>query len=273
MEEGRQIFMHLREEAFLSFLRAIVLGGLVLAIPLALITTNVRVAISEKAVYDHAVRNYGAEEASGIPEAELVRANGEIHAYLTERPNVPLSPTVQSNSGEAVRLFSAKETAHMVDVRDLVGFVFGVQLLAVAAVLMLAVAVLVLWPLRALAVAALYGSILTVAILGLASLVALTGFDAAWSQFHGIAFTNDFWELDPNRDHLIQMFPESFWFDITMLIGVATVLQAVLMSAAAVAYLVYSAPRRDVAFLPAPRREMPEMRRRLGPPDATHYTG
>jgi integral membrane protein (TIGR01906 family) len=265
--------MQPREE-WVRVIRAVVIWAFVLAIPLSLITTNVRVAISEKSVYDYSVRNYGAEEASGIPESELTRANTEIYSYLTERPDVPLSTVVKNDDGEEQPLFNARETAHMEDVRDLVGFVFGVQIVAVAAVLSLAVAVLVLWPLRAFAMAALYGSLLTVAILGTMSLVAIVGFDAAWSQFHGIAFRNDFWELDPNRDHLIQMFPEAFWFDITMLIGAATLLQAVLISLAAATYLYFSAPLREVGFLPAPGPEVLLQRRtRLGPPDATHYTG
>jgi integral membrane protein (TIGR01906 family) len=231
------------------------------------------VAISEKSVYDHAVRNYGAEEASGIPQSELLRANKEIHSYLIDRPDIPLAPSVRNSAGETEALFTAQETAHMEDVRDLVGFVFGVQVFSVAAVMLLTVAVLVLWPLRALATAALYGSLLTVGVLGLGSLVAMAGFDAAWSMFHGIAFRNDFWELDPARDHLIQMFPEAFWFDITMLIGVATLLQAVLITAAASAYLFFSAPRRDLALLPAPQAKRRDVRARIGAPDATHYTG
>jgi hypothetical protein len=62
--------------------RVLTIGAFILAIPLALITTNIRVAISEKPVYDYAVRHDGAEEASGIPESELLRANGQIHDYL-----------------------------------------------------------------------------------------------------------------------------------------------------------------------------------------------
>jgi integral membrane protein (TIGR01906 family) len=247
----------------------------VLLIPLTLITTNVRVAISEQGVYDYAVRHYGAEEASGIPEQELLRANEEIHAYLIDRPEGPLSIAVKNHEGQSEALFNAREIAHMEDVRDLVGFVFTVQVFAGAALLVAAAAMLVLWPLRALAMAALYGSLLTVGILGLASLVALAGFDAAWSQFHGIAFRNDFWELDPARDHLIQMFPEAFWFDVTMLVGVVTLLQAVLISGAASAYLFFSAPVRNLGLLPAPGSEAlrRERRARIGPPDPTHYTG
>ena len=94
-------------------------------------------------------------------------------------------------------LFNARETAHLADVRDLFRALFTIQAVAIAAVLTLAVVMLVRWPVRALAAAALSGSLLTVGLIGLAGIVALTGFDAAWNQFHFLAFSNDFWAAEP----------------------------------------------------------------------------
>jgi integral membrane protein (TIGR01906 family) len=266
----------LGKEAILGLFRALILVAFILAIPVALITTNVRIAISEKATYDYAVRHYGAEQASGINEAELIRANGEIRDYLVNQRPGALSPTVSNAAGDDEALFSVRETAHMADVRDLVGTLATVQLLAVALTLVLAVVLLVLWPPRALAAAALYGSVLTAIVLGLASVLALSGFDAAWSQFHVIAFTNDFWELDPATDHLIQMYPEDFWFDATMLIGIATLVQALVISTVSALYLVLTAPAPEPRVLPEPRPELPRpehLRNRIPPPDPRHYTG
>jgi hypothetical protein len=83
--------------------------------------------------------------------------------------------------------------------------------------------------------------------------VAASGFDSAWTEFHVFAFSNDLWQLDPSRDHLIQMFPEAFWFDITSLIVVATLLEALVISAASAAYLVLTRPESVViSALPAP---------------------
>jgi integral membrane protein (TIGR01906 family) len=266
----------LGKEAILGLFRALILVAFILTIPVALITTNLRIAISEKATYDYAVRHYGAEQASGISEAELIRANGEIRDYLVNHRSGALSPTVTNAGGEDEVLFSVRETAHMADVRDLVGTLFTVQLLALALTIALGVALLVLWPPRALAAAALYGSVLTAIVLGLASVLALSGFDAAWSQFHVIAFKNDFWELDPVTDHLIQMYPEDFWFDVTMLIGIATLAQALVISTVSALYLVVTAPPQEPRVLPDPRPDLPRpehLRNRIAPPDPRHYTG
>ena len=51
----------------MGLFRALTIGAFILVVPLALITTNIRVAISEKPVYDYAVRHYGAQEASASP--------------------------------------------------------------------------------------------------------------------------------------------------------------------------------------------------------------
>lgn len=237
----------------MGLFRVLVIILFILAIPVALITTNIRVAISEKAVYDYSVRNYDAAAVSGIPEAELLRANGEIQHYLTADDPGPLAVKVTNSRSVTEPLFSARETAHMADVRDLVQTLFTVQVFTVAAVLTLAVIMLVMWPMRALAMASLCGALLTGGILGVAGLVVASGFDSAWSEFHVLAFSNDFWQLDPDTDHLIQMFPEAFWQEITALIVLATLLEALLIAGAGAVYLLLSRPREPVRLaLPAP---------------------
>jgi len=231
--------------------RALVIGLFIVCIPVALITTNIRVAISEQSVYDYSVRHFGASEASGIPESELIRANGEIRDYLADGDGA-LSITVVNNLGVEESLFNVRETAHMADVRDLVQGMFSVQVVALALMLFLAVVMLVLWPPRALAAATLYGSLLTGGSLGVVGIVAASGFDSAWSQFHVIAFANDFWLLNPRTDHLIQMFPESFWLQITSFIGILILVEATVIAIASTFYLRLSRSREEGVDKPRP---------------------
>lgn len=226
----------------LGALRALLLAVFVLAVPVALITTTIRATISEQAVYDYSVREFDAENAAGIPEDELIGANGEIRNYLVNDSSGPLAVRVTGERGEETALFSAREVAHMNDVRNLVQLMFDVQVVAVILVLTLAVVMIALWPIRVLAAGLLYGAFFTGVIFGAVGFLALTGFDAAWTQFHGLAFANDLWQLDQDRDHLIQMFTEVFWFQITALISAAVLLQAILMAALAAAYLVLVKP-------------------------------
>ena len=95
-------------------------------------------------------------------------------------------------------------------------------------------------PLRKLAVQALSGGLLTIAVVGSLAIVAVSGFDKALEQFHHIAFSNNLWQLDPATDHLIQMFPEGFWFDVTMFLGILTLAEAGLIAAASTLHLTMS---------------------------------
>jgi len=229
---------------FLAAIRAGLIALFVLADPVALIATNIRIAVSEQRVYDYAVSTYDAAAVSGIPESELLRANRQIHRYLTIQDPPPLAIDVTNRPGVSGPLFTAKETAHMADVQNLVQTLFTVQVISAASTLTLAVLLLVFAGPRALAIAALGGALLTGGVLALAGLAFATGFDSAWTQFHVLAFSNDFWSLDPNKDHLIQMFPEAFWRDITAVIVFATLLEASVMAGAVAAYLVLGSRER-----------------------------
>ncbi|MDZ4278044.1 MAG: hypothetical protein U1B78_02780, partial [Dehalococcoidia bacterium] len=43
--------------------------------------------------------------------------------------------------------------------------------------------------------------------------------------------------LDPNRDHLIQMFPEGFWRDVSVWVGIGTLAELAALGMIAAAYL------------------------------------
>jgi integral membrane protein (TIGR01906 family) len=229
----------------LGALRTLVLVALVLAVPVALITTTIRVAISEQALYDYSVREFDAATASDIPESELVRANSELRDYIVDEDAGPLAIRVTEADGSEAPLFNAREISHMRDVRDLVQLMFTVQMIAVAVVIALSVIMVALWPVRVLAAGLIYGAALTGAIFGAVAILAVAGFDSAWSEFHTIAFTNDLWQLDPDTDHLIQMYPQEFWFQASMLIAGAVLLQAILIALVATGYLLISRQKTD----------------------------
>ena len=263
-----------RREAALGLVRSIAFALLVLAIPVTLVTTNIRFAASEVRVYDYSVREYNAAAAARIPESELLRANRELVSYFKASDPGPLHIVVTNTDGEEESLFNARETAHLADVRDLFRGLFTVQVLALALTLVLVVALLATSPLRLLAQGLLYGSLFTIGLVGATGALAYLGFDSAWRQLHFLAFTNDFWLLNPATDHLIQMFPRDFWLDITVLIGAFTLLQVLLIGGASALYL-YLTRSSEAAEpwerrVPAPRRSEP--RPRIPPPRPRHIT-
>jgi integral membrane protein (TIGR01906 family) len=264
-----------RREAALGLFRSIAFALLVLAIPVALVTTNIRFATSDVRVYDYSVREYNAAAAARIPESELITANRQLRSYLTGGDTGPLHIVVTDTNGQRESLFNARETAHLADVRDLIQGLFTVQVLALVLTLTLVVVLLATAPLRTLARAFLYGSFLTMALAAATGGVASLGFDHFWRQFHFLAFTNDLWQLNPARDHLIQMFPQDFWFDITVLIGAFTLLQVFLIGGAAALYLYLTRSQREWDEQPESRVPLArplEPSPRVPPPRPRHLT-
>jgi integral membrane protein (TIGR01906 family) len=213
----------------------------IVAIPVFLVTANVRFFASETRFYVRGFREYGAEDATGIRLSELDRAAGEMVSYF-ENDATELRIIV-TQDGQEVSLFNTREIDHMRDVKTLMRFVYRLNEVSIAYILSYVTAVY-LWsrerPLRTLAREAMVGvGVGFLALIGV-GVFAVTGFDAAWTKFHEIAFRNDLWELDPSRDHLIQMFPEEFWQEATYLIGIITLAEAILIVALSATYLVFS---------------------------------
>ena len=204
------------------------LAGLlfIIAVPVALVTTTVRVLANEPRVYEYAIDEFNAPQTTGIARAELLRASSELRAYFNNDED-EIFIRVEKD-GAPIRLFTDRETIHLRDVKNLMTMAFRVQEAAVIFVLVYVVAVFI-WAregsLRVLAKQLLLSGLLSLAIIGVVGVIAVTGFDQASDQFHRFAFDNDFWQLDPSRHHLIQMFPEAFWEDVSLLGGLAALVQ------------------------------------------------
>jgi integral membrane protein (TIGR01906 family) len=79
--------------------------------------------------------------------------------------------------------------------------------------------------------------VIAVAVLAVVGILAASGFESSWEGFHEVFFTNDLWQLDPDTDRLIQMFPEEFWFRAVLFVGALVLLQAVAIGIPALVYL------------------------------------
>ena len=210
----------------------------IVALPVALVTTSVRVAVNEPRLYEYATDHYNTTATTGIERSELLRASGELRDYFNNGEE-SIFVLVQKDGGPK-KLFSPRETAHLRDVKTLMQASFRVQEAAVLFVLAYIVFVFV-WAkegsFRSLAKQILTSGLVTLVVVGALGVVAVSGFEGAFNQFHVIAFDNDFWRLNPARDHLIQMFPEAFWQDVSIWVGLASLTEMGVLSALAAIYL------------------------------------
>lgn len=225
----------------------------ILAIPVFLVTSNVRFFASEARFYERGFRENNAAAITGVSLPELDRAAAELIAYFED--DAPLLTTTVQIDGQEAPLYNDREIAHMQDVKSLMRFVYRLNEFSLAVVITYITCVY-LWAreksLRTLAVQLLIGVGVGFVALGFVGVFAITGFDAAWTEFHKLVFNNGLWRLDPSRDRLIQMFPERFWQESTYIIGALTLVEVAVIVGVALAYLV--ATRRD------PRLEPPRTR-------------
>jgi integral membrane protein (TIGR01906 family) len=240
---GRRVVRYLRSLALLLF---------VALLPVTLVATNVRFAANEGRLYEYGFDKYNVEARTGLPREEISRAGRELRSYFNN--NQKTIHILVEEGGHEVSLFNDRETAHLRDVKHLFQMTFGLQELGVAYVFTYVVGVFI-WAregsLRRLATQILVGSLIAIAAIMALGMVALLGFDRAFEEFHFIAFSNDLWRLDPRTDHLIQMFPQGFWFDASMLVGLLTLAEAAFLALCSGLYLGLTRRRLTVVLTPS----------------------
>ncbi len=216
----------------------------ILAVPVFLITSNVRFVAGDTWFHQRGFRDHNVDQVTGISFEELDASDEDLVRYFEDdRSTLRIQVTID---GQETSLFNEEETRHMRDVKTLMRAVYRLNEVSLAVILAYAGGV-VLWSRertpRDLARYALFGVGVGLALVAGVGALAVTGFDAAWTAFHEVAFRNDAWQLDPDTDRLIQMFPEPFWQDMTLLVASLTAAEALLLVAVAVSYLVFGRER------------------------------
>jgi len=238
-------------------LRWVASGIFIACIPLLLVLTNVRIAASWERVYDYAFAQYDVVSVTGIERPELDRAGREIIRYFEHSRSDELLDIRVQRGEERIALFNQREILHMEDVRDLFRLVYRIHELALVYVVAY-IAAVYLWSrersMRRLAREAVAAGIATVSVLSISAIGVLLGFDALFEQFHLISFSNDLWQLDPRTDRLVQMFPMGFWFDVTLAVGVLSLIQGGAVALVGLGYIIWLDRRAEARRLSRRRR-------------------
>ena len=216
------------------------------AMPLFLIAANVRIVTESGWFYTYAFDRYDVSERTGIEPRELRRVADEIKAYFRSgEERLDVRATVY---GDERDLFSEREILHMIDVKRLMRGVGLIERVSFYTMAGLALALLALVGRRAALLTVgrglVYGAALSFVILIALGIGLAAGFDALFTRFHVISFANDLWLLDPNRDFLVMIFPETFFRDATLAIAGLTLGQAALTGG-----VVYALRRRTARAL------------------------
>ncbi len=202
----------------------------VIAVPVLFICSSVTYAFNEMRLYSYGFDKYSISHRTGISDEGLMESARTIRYYFNS-PGSPLDLHAEVY-GEERELFTQRELLHMADVKRLVWGVYGLGAGAMA--FLLACATIPLWRRGhsdgpRLVQLALWGSGMTVVLVLGVGLFSLVGFDSLFLFFHQVSFANDFWQLDPNRHFLVMMFPQGFWLDATLFVGILALAQSFLL--------------------------------------------
>ncbi len=215
----------------------------ILCLPLLLLSASIGWVANSFSVYKYGFEKYGVSQTTGLTETQLDRvATGLIRYFNSSEGYINLSVV---KDGAPFALFNEREVAHLKDVKGLIRLDYWILLGSF--IYFLGYGISSIWQKdhRLLARSLVCGGVLTLVLMLALGLGALLDFDRLFLQFHLLSFTNELWLLDPTKDYLIMLFPGGFWYDVTLLLALATTAGAVLLGGAGAGHLLL--PRNRTA--------------------------
>ena len=209
---------------------------IILALPVFLVLTNVRLLMGETFLrYEYNKAGFPAPMGFTVEE-RMSFARASVDYLLTDAGLEALRDLADEHGP----IYNERELRHMQDVKALTEKAFPLQVFL--GLFLLALLGYMLYQsgrsgpsgeLRRAAWRGLMGgaALTWVLFVGLTALVALN-FDWFFTQFHLILFKGSTW-LFPVTDTLIRLFPPQFWFDAALIIGLLTLAQAAIVGGAA----------------------------------------
>src|SRR5437763_10508814 len=106
-----------RRETHMGFIRTFATIAFILALPVALVTTNIRLLANAPLTYQYAFDHYDGQAATGLSRADLDSTAGALRKYFNNDEDKFYHPV---NDGGLVHyVLNARETHHMPDVKRL----------------------------------------------------------------------------------------------------------------------------------------------------------
>jgi integral membrane protein (TIGR01906 family) len=200
----------------------------IIAIPVVLLSGTLGWAFNSLWIYTNGFVKYDVSQALGVPNSELDRAASELIAYFNNTRQTYLDINVTYDNGQIGPIFMDQngnpdqaDISHMKDVKGVLWLDYRLFLASAAYALFYIILALVLRKrdgLRDLARGARGGGIATLGLLAFLGFFAVTSFDWFFTTFHEVFFPQGNWQF-PAGDHMITMFPDGFWSDATLLVG------------------------------------------------------
>ena len=148
---------------------------------------------------------YSLAEEAGLPPERMLEVAEQVRAFVVESDADTLPVTVDGRDG-----FDASASSHLIDVRVVIS---RARLFTGVLTLLVTAWIVVMFRRKridAIAPALQAGAIVTLALIVLAAIAAVSDFDIFFAAFHGLFFATGTWTFAYDS-LLIQTFPEPFW--------------------------------------------------------------
>lgn len=216
----------------------------ILCLPVLLLTASLGWAANSLWLYKYGFEKYDISQATGLADSELDKAAAGLISYFNSDEEY-ISLTVIKD-GEPFELFNQREIIHLKDVKGLIWLDYWVLLGTLVYVLAYA-SVCLFWRKRRywrrLAWGVVGGGGITLAFMLALGLGILFGFSQLFWQFHVVFFTNEFWLLDPTKDYLKMLFPDSFFYDAALFCALGSAGLAIILGGVSGWYLIFTRKR------------------------------
>ena len=203
----------------------------IILLPVVVVSAVVTALFYDASFYHNGEVKYDVQATTGLTTAQLDRVNQGIIRFFSTSESLPAALSQSSANPD---VFKEKEILHMNDVRALLQTISHWAFVSfVVVVVFLAVGLVTgRWGGRAAIARTLtYGAAFTILLVLVTGVLSYTSFDQLFLTFHETVFQNNYWELDPRTDHLIQMFPFGFWYDAILTVALRVLVVTVALGA------------------------------------------
>ena len=203
----------------------------IILLPIFFISVNVIYITNSNWLYSYGWNRNQIENSTGLSIDQLNSGSDQIKSYFNN--DEEYLNLIIIEDGIKYSLYNEKEILHMKDVKHLIKltqntiifsglFILGYYLVTIFTAKSLRKSI---EQIRRSSKISAYS---TVGFLAFVGLLASINFTWLFRQFHFISFSNDLWQLNPNTDYLIAMFPQRFFLETTIFIGVLTIIEFII---------------------------------------------
>jgi len=203
----------------------------IILLPIFFISVNVIYITNSDWLYSYGWNRNQIENSTGLSIDQLNSGSDQIKSYFNN--DEEYLNLIIIEDGIKYSLYNEKEILHMKDVKHLIKLTQNTIIFS--GLFILAYYLVTIFTAKSLRKSieqirrsSKISAYSTVGFLAFVGLLASINFTWLFRQFHFISFSNDLWQLNPNTDYLIAMFPQRFFLETTIFIGVLTIIEFII---------------------------------------------